>query len=149
MSNNGQENTQSVDKGNLTFNVDFSGLDLKNKGIDSISGFQDTFADSASQTLTMKEQIDAHEKRKRMKAQRENSSRNRSNLRFNFNPPGVSDDTIGRSIGNLGLNSGSTGILNTGNANKVFRCPSLNRDDYYRDDQLAQCYGCNPDNSLR
>ena len=149
MSNNGQENTQSVDKGNLTFNVDFSGLDLNNIGTDSVSGFKDTFADSASQTLTMKEQIDAYERRKRMKAQRENSSNNRSNLRFNFNPSGISNDTIGRSVGNLGLNSGSTGILNTGNANKVFRCPSLNRDDYYRDDQLAQCYGCNPDNSLR
>ena len=149
MSNNGNENTKSVPKGNLNFNVNLSGLDLNNKDTDSVSGFKDTFADSASQTLSMKEQIDAHERRKRMKAQRENSSRNRSNLRFNFNPSGVSDDTIGRSVGNLGLNSGSTGILNTGNANKVFRCPSLNRDDYYRDDQLAQCYGCNPNNSLR
>lgn len=144
-----QENTQSVSDGDLSFNVDLSGLNLNNLDTDSVSGFKDTFADSASQTLTMKEQIDAHERRKRMKAQSENSSVSRTNLRFNFNPSGISDDTVGRSVGNLGLNSGSTGILNIGNANRVFRCPSLNRDDYYRDDQLAQCYGCNPDNSLR
>ena len=149
ISSSAQENTQSVSDGDLSFNVDLSGLNLNNLDTDSVSGFKDTFADSASQTLTMKEQIDAHERRKRMKAQSENSSVNRTNLRFNFNPSGISDDTVGRSVGNLGLNSGSTGILNIGNANRVFRCPSLNRDDYYRDDQLAQCYGCNPDNSLR
>ena len=149
MGNNGQENTQSVSSGDLSFNVDLSGLNLNNDSEDSVSGFKDTFADSASQTLTIKKQIDAHERRKRMKAQRESNSGNRNNLRFNFNPSGVSNDTVGKSIGNLGFTGSSTGILNTGNANKVFRCPSLNRDEYYRDDQLSQCYGCNPDNSLR
>ena len=70
MSNNGQENTQSVDKGNLTFNVDFSGLDLNNIGTDSVSGFKDTLLIVLVKSLTMKEQIDAYERRKRMKAQR-------------------------------------------------------------------------------
>ena len=133
--------------GALKINVNLNDIIKDSDSSGTSSGFQDTFADSASGTLKIKNLIDSHEAAKKM-----------GNNRLNVNTPfsGLLSGASGSGLNNLGSISGSENnslesilrnIKNNNNGNQ--RCPSLNRDNYYSENQLSQCYGCNPDKYLR
>ena len=133
--------------GALKINVNLNDI-IKDSSSGTSSGFQDTFADSASGTLKIKKLIDSHEAAKKM-----------GNNRLNINTPfsGLLSGSSGSGLNNLGSISGSenNGLesilrnIKNNNKNGNQRCPSLNRNNYYSENQLSQCYGCNPDKYLR